>query len=154
MSKYQSRAKRFSGALATVGQAVELLETLIDDVDGGDVSTTPVLVERMKPILANVNDATSLVEELQDELQSWFDNLPESFQSGTKGDALTEAIDGLEELKSSLEEIDITLTEACEVDAKLDAVEWREELRNALGEAKDELDNASFADVEFPGMYS
>lgn len=45
---------------------------------------------------AALDDAFSIAEELASELQSWFDNLPESFQNGSKGDALQTAIDALE----------------------------------------------------------
>lgn len=37
--------------------------------------------------------------ELKDELQEWHDNLPESFQEGDKGYALSEAVDELERLE-------------------------------------------------------
>ena len=43
-----------------------------------------------------ISNAQGEVDTLKDELQSWFDNLPESFQNGIKGDALQEAIDGLD----------------------------------------------------------
>jgi len=48
------------------------------------------------------------VEELKDELQGWFDNLPEQFQSGDKGSELEEAIQQLEELKDGLESLDFS----------------------------------------------
>lgn len=38
-----------------------------------------------------VADAYSNMDELKDELESWYDNLPESFQNGSKGEALQEA---------------------------------------------------------------
>lgn len=43
-----------------------------------------------------VSEAFSMAEELKDELQSWYDNLPEAFQNGSKGEALQEAIGNLE----------------------------------------------------------
>lgn len=43
-----------------------------------------------------VSDAFSEFEGLRDELQAWYDNLPESFQNGNKGDELQDAINGLE----------------------------------------------------------
>lgn len=47
-----------------------------------------------------ITDAVSTsfdnIEELKGELENWYENLPESFQSGEKGDQLQEAIDGLE----------------------------------------------------------
>ena len=53
-----------------------------------------------------VEDAASTVESLKDEFDSWYDNLPESFQSGDKGSELEECRDGLETLHDELEEID------------------------------------------------
>lgn len=53
-------------------------------------------VKRESTIAGAINDAFTQVEELKNELQEWFDNLPESFQSGSKGDALQEAIGQLE----------------------------------------------------------
>jgi hypothetical protein len=43
-----------------------------------------------------IPDAMSELESLRDELQDWYDNLPESFQNGDKGDQLQEAISGLD----------------------------------------------------------
>lgn len=39
-----------------------------------------------------ISDAFSEAEELKDELQNWYDNLPENFQNGSKGDTLQDAI--------------------------------------------------------------
>ena len=39
---------------------------------------------------------TPTQEALKDELQEWYDNLPENFQNGSKGESLQEAIDALE----------------------------------------------------------
>lgn len=38
------------------------------------------------------------VESLRDELQEWYDNLPEGFQNSSKGDNLMEQINGLENI--------------------------------------------------------
>lgn len=43
-----------------------------------------------------VDDAFGTMEELKGELQDWYDNLPENFQNGDKGDQLTSAIDAME----------------------------------------------------------
>lgn len=50
----------------------------------------------MITVASACEDARSMLEELRDELQSWFDNLPESFQSGSKGEALESAIGSLD----------------------------------------------------------
>lgn len=51
-----------------------------------------------------VSDAKSEAEELRDELQDWYDNLPENFQAGEKGDTLQSAIDELETFIQNCEE--------------------------------------------------
>lgn len=43
-----------------------------------------------------VGDAFANAEGLKDELQEWYDNLPESFQNGSKGETLQEAIGNFE----------------------------------------------------------
>jgi hypothetical protein len=42
----------------------------------------------------------SELESLRDELQEWYDNLPESLRGGSKGDELQEAINGLDSASS------------------------------------------------------
>lgn len=44
-----------------------------------------------------ISEGRSEMESLRDELQDWYDNLPESFQGGEKGDALQTAISELED---------------------------------------------------------
>ena len=48
-----------------------------------------------------ISDAYSEVESLAGEVRDWYDNLPESFQSGDKGDRLSEAADALENISDS-----------------------------------------------------
>lgn len=43
-----------------------------------------------------VSSAFSEIESIKDELREWYDNLPENFQNGSKGEALQEAISALE----------------------------------------------------------
>ena len=47
----------------------------------------------------------SEVESLKDELQDWYDNLPENFQNGDKGSELQEAIEALDSLYQELDDI-------------------------------------------------
>jgi predicted DNA-binding protein len=63
---------------------------------------------RFQAAVEKVGMARSDIEELRDELQSWLDNLPENLQSGTKAEALQEAIDNLESVITSLEEVEST----------------------------------------------
>jgi hypothetical protein len=48
------------------------------------------------PVEELIADANSAVEEVAGELRDWYDNLPESFQNGDKGERLSEAADTLE----------------------------------------------------------
>jgi len=61
--------------------------------------------ERRKEIRRITEEIESLEMELQnvaDEEQEAFDNLPENFQEGERGDKMTECIDALEEAISDL----------------------------------------------------
>ncbi len=56
---------------------------------------------KLKPVKTDIDGAKSMafseIDSIKDELQSWYDNLPESFQNGDKGSALQEAVDALEQ---------------------------------------------------------
>jgi hypothetical protein len=52
------------------------------------------------------------LEEIRDQEQSAFDNIPESLQEGEKGEAIQNAIDNLENAISDLESLQDYLTEA------------------------------------------
>jgi len=60
---------------------------------------------RFEAAQSQVTDAASEIESLRDELQEWYDNLPENFQNGDKGEQLQSAIDELETLHDSLDEV-------------------------------------------------
>jgi hypothetical protein len=47
-----------------------------------------------------VSGAFSDLEELGQEMQDWFDNMPENLQDGSKGDAVSEAADGLSNISA------------------------------------------------------
>lgn len=70
------------------------------------------------PVTYTIADAAGEAEviacELRDELQSWFDNLPEPFQNGTRGDALQEAIDQLSEVADCAVDIPSCLSDGPE----------------------------------------
>ena len=53
-----------------------------------------------------VADARAILEEVKDDEQEAFDNLPESFQYGERGDQMQDFIDALEEAVSSLEDVE------------------------------------------------
>ncbi len=47
-----------------------------------------------------IEDAMCEIESLKEEIQEWYDNLPESFQNGDKGSALQECVGALESIES------------------------------------------------------
>lgn len=49
-----------------------------------------------QPLAEVIGEAYSEFSTLRDELQEWYDNLPENFQNGDKGSEVQEAIDQLE----------------------------------------------------------
>ena len=55
---------------------------------------------------AALDEAKSMIEDIRDEEQEFYDNMPESFQDGDKGQNAQTAIDALEEAISSIEEFD------------------------------------------------
>lgn len=66
--------------------------------------------DRLEVAMGSVSDAAAEVESLKDELQEWFDNLPENFQQGDKGQELEEAISQLDDLQSNLENCESEVT--------------------------------------------
>lgn len=60
------------------------------------MSKKPKVTEYNGDVAGAVTEATEALGELRDELQNWYDNLPENFQNGDKGSQLQEAIDNLE----------------------------------------------------------
>ncbi len=62
------------------------------------------------PVIRALDDAFSEIESLKEELQEWYDNLPESFQNGDKGDALQSAIselEGVDDFRSGYKDAEI-----------------------------------------------
>ena len=53
--------------------------------------------------------ARQLLEEVLDDEQAAFDNLPESIQDSERGEAMSDGIYSLEEMRGTLEEMDSTL---------------------------------------------
>jgi uncharacterized protein YukE len=148
MAKYMSRAKRLAEALGMIDTVVQGLNSMADDVrDGREINPG-----RIEDFVNIISDSTSSVEELKEELENWYDNLPENFQNGMKGDELQEAIDALDGIYSSLDEQkdaveDLLTFEASDPDDK------KEELAGAMEDIANELESAQMEDVTFPGMY-
>lgn len=110
-----SKPKRKPQYTVTIVVEASRLETVTKEANAAfpgavrsvrKVDTNKSRSDRLDSIARDVQDAQNGVEELRDELQEWYDNLPESFQSGEKGDSLNEAISLLEDIASSLESVD------------------------------------------------
>jgi hypothetical protein len=66
-----------------------------------------------------LDDVVGSIESVRDDEQAYLDDMPESFQSGEKGECAQAAIDALEEAISTIEELDLDaicdhLEAACE----------------------------------------
>lgn len=61
---------------------------------------------RVKDALELIDRARGILEEVRDEEQESFDNLPEGLQEGEKGERMQENIDALEDFLDNLEETD------------------------------------------------
>lgn len=73
--------------------------------------------DRRKAIAAIASDLESIksrIEELKDEEQNYFDNMPESFQGGQKGEKAQSAVDALDEAENAIETVTDALTTATE----------------------------------------
>jgi uncharacterized coiled-coil DUF342 family protein len=93
-------------------RSVDKLVKSLEEMKKGEVSVSVVednpptsRSARFDAAQADAADAASEIESLKDELQEWYDNLPESFQNGEKGEQLQSAIDELESLHDSLDEV-------------------------------------------------
>ena len=59
--------------------------------------------DRFASVVDLLSEARSEAESLKEELESWYDNLPESFQNGEKGEALQSAMSELEDCIGNIE---------------------------------------------------
>ena len=63
------------------------------------------VMEQLSAPLDTITDFKEQLEAIMDEEQEYYDNMPESLQSGEKGDIAQEAIDQISEAVSTLDEI-------------------------------------------------
>jgi hypothetical protein len=130
------------------------------------------------------DDAMSTLEDLASEVRGVYDNMPESLQSGNRGDMLNAAADELEYLSAPdvpdcIAEVTVSFSykpdrRPSRSDRRYEAVRMLEEARdaaqgwydddaNAEHEERDEVESfigeleeiiSTAKNVEFPGMYS
>lgn len=67
--------------------------------------------KRLEAIQHLIDDALAQLEQVREEEQDAFDNMPESFQDSERGETMQEHIDSMEEAESSLDEIKSNLEE-------------------------------------------
>lgn len=68
--------------------------------------------KKISVLVGQLSEIKDAIETLKDEEQEYYDNMPESFQNGDKGEAATTAIDQLEQADTSLQEVVDALEEA------------------------------------------
>lgn len=67
---------------------------------------------RIQALINKLEDIREDIDFIKDEEQEYYDNMPENFQMGEKGDKAQEAIDNLDYAYSSIEEVVEYLEEA------------------------------------------
>lgn len=65
--------------------------------------------KRLAEAIDLINQAKGILEEVKDEEQEAYDNLPESFQYGERGEQMQEYIDSMNEAYENLDEMENTL---------------------------------------------
>ena len=68
--------------------------------------------KRLAEIQERLQDIMSALDEIRNEEQEAYDNLPESIQYSERGDAMTDAIDNIDEAVSTLEDVDTYIDDA------------------------------------------
>lgn len=61
--------------------------------------------KRLAEAIDLINQAKGILEEVKDEEQEAYDNLPESFQYGERGEQMQEYIDSMDEAYENLDEM-------------------------------------------------
>lgn len=71
------------------------------------------IYEVLSVSLEDIKNQQSTLEEMRDEEESKFDNMPEGLQESERGEAIQEAIDKLGEVVDMLESVASDLEDAC-----------------------------------------
>lgn len=153
MPKQLSRAKRCAAAVAPLYDLASKLENF--DPRNSDGTGLPS-EEEIRPVIdeaeSQANNARGELEMLQEELQSWYDNLNEGLQQTGTGEALTEAID---QLQSAMDECDDAERLASQFDYSDYTDDDWDTFDVAIQEIADQLEQAAQTAEEtmFPGMF-
>lgn len=71
--------------------------------------------KELTELSSSISIALTVAETIRDDVQEYYDNMPESFQNGEKGEKAQEAINYLESLVSALEEAQSAIDDATSV---------------------------------------
>jgi glycosyltransferase A (GT-A) superfamily protein (DUF2064 family) len=101
---------------ANINSLKARLAKALGDIDAQNVRVelidkSPSRADRLSKAQALIEEAASIVSDLQEEMQNWYDNMPESLQGGDKASAVEECANNLEEIKDALEQIDCSNVE-------------------------------------------
>lgn len=138
MGRYKSRATRAGEVAENLRKIAAAVQSVVDDNSEAEDEDEKADDEKdsnaaVEAALADLDFSDA--ESLQEEIESWRDNLSgTNFENGEKYSMLEEAADALSDITSTLQGIDSS-------DAP-------EEIVTTLEEAADDLES-----VEFPGMY-
>lgn len=66
---------------------------------------------KIKAQINRINEIASSLQDIMDEEQDYFDNMPENLQGSIRGDAAEEAISTLDDAVSALEDVTSSLEE-------------------------------------------
>ena len=61
--------------------------------------------DKLTALYEELEEIKGMVEDARDEEQEYYDNMPEGFQNGEKGDAAQTCIDGLQSIADELDEL-------------------------------------------------
>lgn len=59
----------------------------------------------IKNVIDQLQDLRATIEDIQSEEQEYFDNMPENFQFGERGDMANEAIENMDDALMSIDEL-------------------------------------------------
>lgn len=67
--------------------------------------------QELAEVLDTLDEAISQVEDVRDEEQEAYDNLPENFQESSRGQDMQEAIDSMDSIIRSIEDVKSMITD-------------------------------------------
>jgi hypothetical protein len=109
MARFKLEVRAVKGTRSdTIAKAIEVFRAQkgIGSVSATKMPDNPTRAERLQEAAGMIDEAKSIVQELQEEMQNWYDNMPENLQNSDKASQIQEAADALDGILNSLEEAD------------------------------------------------